>query len=207
MNMNKNAYRHLICIILAAGQSKRMNQSKIILPWVQNTVIENIINAFFDAGVKQIIVVTGGYRELVEEEVSKFRVKTIFNPDYQNGEMNDSLKTGLKEVPPECEAIFVALGDQPEISVDDLQAMIEEHKRNPEKLIIPSYSMRRGHPWLVPSTYFTELRSLKAPETMRDFIQKHEKEIQYFVVKSPAILTDLDTPEDYERLKPKQEEK
>jgi CTP:molybdopterin cytidylyltransferase MocA len=40
---------------------------------------------------------------------------------------------------------------------------------------------------------------------MKTFIQKHEREIEYYLVQKSNILADLDTPEDYQRLKPKKE--
>jgi molybdenum cofactor cytidylyltransferase len=74
---------------------------------------------------------------------------------------------------------------------------------NPNKLIIPSYAYRRGHPWLIPAMYIDEISKIKFPETMKSFIQRHENEIEYYLVKRSNILADLDTPEDYQRLKPK----
>ena len=191
------------CIILAAGQSKRMARSKIVLPWGDKTVIGTIISAFEQAGVKKIVVVTGGYREEVEREITKFNVTSIFNPNFKNGEMSFSLQKGLDEITNEFDGTFVALGDQPDIHPTDIQGLIETGVSHKNSLIIPSYQMRRGHPWLVPSFLFEEIKNIHAPETMRDFIQKHEKDIVYYLVRNSNILADLDTPEDYERLRPK----
>ena len=199
--MNKE--RTYAGIILAAGQSKRMAQSKIVLPWGDKTVIGNILSSFQTAEISHIIVVVGGYRDLVEQEAAKYGVETVYNPDYYNGEMSLSLQTGLKKVEQECDAVFVALGDQPEIDSIDLKGMMTKSNEFPLKIIIPSYSMRRGHPWLVPEIFFEEIMNLRAPETMKTFIQNHEKEIEYYVVQKSNILADLDTPEDYQRLKPR----
>jgi len=195
--------RNLACIILAAGQSSRMTRSKIVLPWGESTVIGTIITSFHRAGIRQIVVVTGGYHELVENEVKRCGAQTVFNPEYANGEMSLSLQTGLGQLEVGYEGIFVALGDQPEIHPDDILGMIKVGEQNPQNLIIPSYAMRRGHPWLVPAQYFSEIRQLHTPDTMKTFIQRHEDEISYYVVKKSNILADLDTPEDYERYRPK----
>ena len=197
------AHRNYSCIILAAGQSKRMGRSKIILPWGNTTVIGSIISSFQRAGIQQLIIVTGGYREQVEAEVHKFGVETVFNPDFSNGEMIRSLQMGLLKLNRDCDGTFIALGDQPELDEVDLMGMMAKGDHLPEKLIIPSYSMRRGHPWLVPAIYFNEINNLSAPDTLKTFIQHHEGEIEYYLVKKAAILTDLDTPEDYQLLKPK----
>lgn len=190
------------CILLAAGKSSRMGQAKMVLPWGRSTVISTILNAYFQAKVDEIVVVTGGYKELVEKEISQLPVKIAFNRDFENGEMADSVKTGLQQLSSDCSAVFIALGDQPKITVQDLLGMMELNLTHPDALIIPSYAMRRGHPWLVPYSMFKELSELHPPKTLRDFINSHEKEILYYLVKESDILTDLDTPEDYRRNKP-----
>jgi molybdenum cofactor cytidylyltransferase len=204
MNELTLAYRNISCIILAAGQSKRMTQSKIILPWGKTTVIGKIITSFRQAGVGEIVVVTGGYHELVEAEVAKCGGKTIFNAEYTNGSMITSLQKGLGLISPKCRSILVALGDQPDIDPLDIKGIIIKSNEYPEKIIIPSYTMRRGHPWLVPVQFSSELLSIQAPATMKTFLQKHENDCEYYVVQRSNILADLDTPEDYEKLKPKE---
>lgn len=190
------------CILLAAGKSSRMGQSKMVLPWGRSTIIGTILNAYLQAKVDEIVVVTGGYKELVEKEISHFPVRIAFNRDFENGEMADSVKTGLKQLSPDCSAVFIALGDQPNISTFDLIGMIEMNLSHPNSLIIPSYAMRRGHPWLVPQSMFQELMDLLPPKTLREFINAHEKEILYYLVKESDVLMDMDTPEDYLRHKP-----
>ena len=199
--MKKNS--NIAAIILAAGESKRMHQSKIVLPWGSGTVITHIISVLRSAGLEDILVVTGGYRELVEREVEKAGGKSVFNPDYQNDEIAISLKIGLNSIRKDkVTGVFLVLGDQPMIFLDDLRGMIDIHKQQPGKLVIPSYSMHRGHPWLIPNKYFNEIAHLNPPDTLRTFIQKNEKDIVYYLVDHPEIMADIDTPEDYTRLLP-----
>jgi molybdenum cofactor cytidylyltransferase len=69
-------------------------------------------------------------------------------------------------------------------------------------LVIPSYQMRRGHPWLVSRSLWNELLELKPPETLRSFLNRHLEDIHYVEVDNAGILLDLDTPGDYEKHKP-----
>jgi molybdenum cofactor cytidylyltransferase len=200
MDSSKNTFS----IILAAGQSKRMKESKIVLPWGSETVISHIITTFQAAGLKEIVVVTGGYKDLVEPEVEKSGARSAFNPEFANDEMSISLKTGLRCINLEkYSGGFIALGDQPNIFADDLEKMINLHIMKPGKIIIPSFNMRRGHPWLIPQVFFRELIELCPPETMRTFLKRHENDIEYVLVERAEILSDMDTPQDYEQLKPK----
>lgn len=190
-------------IVLAAGQSKRMKQSKIVLPWGSKTIIATIINSFQQVGIDDIVVVTGGYQKLVEEEVFRSGARVSFNPNFENDEMIFSLQVGLNSINKQSLAAFVALGDQPDLSLSDLHKMLELFEQNPLKIIIPSFNMHRGHPWLVPQIYFPQLLQITPPDTMRTFLNNNEKNLQYYLTESSAILTDLDTPEDYAKLKPK----
>jgi molybdenum cofactor cytidylyltransferase len=193
----------ITAIILAAGESKRMHFCKIVLPWEGDTIISHIISVLKETGIDEIVVVTGGYRELVEPEVTKSRARSVYNPDYHNDEMIISLNVGLSTVDFErFSGFFFALGDQPMIFADDLRKLMDKHRAEPEKIIIPSYNLRRGHPWLIPTRYVEELKQLRPPETLRAFLKRHEIEIEYVLVDNPGILGDIDTPEEYQRNKP-----
>ena len=56
----------IAALILAAGQSKRMGQPKMLLPWGETTVLETVIATYRAAGIDNILVITGGAREQVE---------------------------------------------------------------------------------------------------------------------------------------------
>jgi molybdenum cofactor cytidylyltransferase len=141
---------------------------------------------------------------LVEPEVRYAGARSVFNPDFQNDEMTVSLKIGLTSIDfKDYSGFFFALGDQPMILTRDLRKLIKSHQKNPGGILFPSYKMRRGHPWFIPSRFVDELKRLTPPETLRTFIKRHESEIEYVVVDNPGILGDIDTPEDYHKLKPK----
>jgi molybdenum cofactor cytidylyltransferase len=195
-----------ICtIVLAAGQSKRMGCCKQVLPWGKETIITHIISIIKQSTSGEIIVVTGGYRDKVEAAVSKSGVRVIFNPDYDNDDMVLSLQIGLRAaIQAKCGGCLVALGDQPNIVAVDLRKMVGRYADRSNKIIMPSFEMRRGHPWLIPCKFFNELMELQPPQTMRDFLMKHEQDIEYVLSENPDILCDIDTPEDYERLRPKE---
>jgi molybdenum cofactor cytidylyltransferase len=64
--------------------------------------------------------------------------------------------------------------------------------------------MRRGHPWLIARSLWSEILDLKQPASPRDFLTRHADEIHYINVDTPSVLADLDTPEDYEKSRPTQ---
>jgi molybdenum cofactor cytidylyltransferase len=190
-------------IVLAAGLSSRMGQPKMTLPWGETTVIGRVVDVLAEAGSSEIIVVTGGAHTEVVEVLRGREVHTIFNPKYQSGEMLDSIQVGMSVLGKDVGAAVIALGDQPQIQVGVVRSVIRRYQSKKPALVIPSFEMRRGHPWLVERSLWQEILDLDSFQTMRDFIEHNRQRIDYVNVDTPSVLQDLDTPEDYERHKPK----
>jgi molybdenum cofactor cytidylyltransferase len=196
----------MICaIILAAGQSKRMGQPKMLLPWGKSTVIEHVISTFLNAGIEDVTVITGGARDQVEGAIGPYPVRKIHNQEYAAGEMLSSIQLGLRALPSQAQAGLIGLGDQPQVQERNVRLIREAYRDGKSGLIVPSFQMRRGHPWLVARPFWGEILELKSPESPRDFLNRHANEIHYVSVDSPSILADLDTLEDYRNSRPKEE--
>jgi molybdenum cofactor cytidylyltransferase len=190
----------IAAIVLAAGASQRMGRAKMTLPFHENTVIGTILTTLKHAEIDPLIVVIGGAKEQVEAALSDlpFAVTFAHNPDFESTEMLDSLKIGMEILPEDADAFLIVLGDQPQIQLDVVRAILEKYRSSGQDLIIPSYQMRRGHPWLVGKSLWPALSSLSVDQTMRDFLRQQQDRIHYLVVDTPSILQDMDTPEDYQ---------
>lgn len=185
-------------LILAAGESKRMGQSKMLLPWGNRTVLEQVISVFSGAGITDILVVTGGARSQVEAILARYQVRTIYNEGYETGEMLSSLQCGLRHLAGgDAAAALVGLGDQPQVQERSVRLVCETFMQTRSPLVIPSYQMRRGHPWLVSRPLWGDLLQMNSSQTPRDFLDTHASYIHYVDVETASILADLDTPEDY----------
>lgn len=191
----------ITALILAAGQSKRMGQPKMLLPWGEMTVLEKVIATFKAAGIEDVLVITGGDRERVEALVGD-AARTLFNPGYAEGEMLSSVQAGLAGLKPEVGAVLIGLGDQPQIRVRTVRLVVEEYSKTEASLVVPSFQMRRGHPWLVARRHWDEILHIQPPASLRDFLNRHASEIQYVDIDHSSILQDLDTPEDYLKSRP-----
>jgi molybdenum cofactor cytidylyltransferase len=216
-----NIKMKISAIILAAGQSKRMGQPKMLLPWGKTTVLGQVIETVQRAGVDDILVVTGGVQDEIMRIVTQYSIRSTHNPDYASGEMLSSLQTGLRTLtlpPPSlrdtspifCEngggreggTALICLGDQPQVQEGSVRAVVSRFIETGASLVVPSFQMRRGHPWLVARPLWDEILQMKSPQSPRDFLNRHASEIEYVEVDNPSILADLDTFEDYLKSRP-----
>lgn len=214
---------NISAIILAAGKSRRMGQNKLLMPWGDTTVLENVIQIIQNAGIQDIVVIT-----------NSDTAKAIKNNDIRIGinssddEMLSSIQLGLQVLTPsqpppnplsefeefsifsvadlgevpKAEGALIVLGDQPQIEEKSVRSVCEAFEKNKSNLVVPSYQMRRGHPWLIARPLWDEFLNMQSPESPRDFLNKHKNEIEYVMIDSPSILQDIDTPEDYLKFKP-----
>lgn len=187
----------IAALILAAGQSRRMGKPKMLLPWGTNTILGQVIQEFQAAGVNDIIVVTGGDRPEVERVAEASSARTVFNAAYASEEMLSSLQIGLRSMASGADAAMVALGDQPQIQRQTIERIAQYYAERGASVIVPSYRMRRGHPWLVARERWDDILRMQAPQTPRDFLNQNADSIRYLLVDTPTILQDIDTPQDY----------
>lgn len=192
----------ITALILAAGQSKRMGQPKMLLSWGEATVLEQVIATFKAAGIDDLLVVTGGVREQVEALVGNSAC-TVFNPNFVEGEMLSSVQAGLAGLKPETEAVLIGLGDQPQVQERSVRLVLDEYRKSKASIVVPSFRMRRGHPWLVARTHCSEILGMQSPtSSLRDFLNNHQDEIRYVEFDNDSILQDMDTPKDYLKSRP-----
>jgi len=193
---------NISAVILAAGKSIRMGQPKMLMPWGNTTVLGKVIETIQQAGMEDILVVTGGARNEVENVAEKHNARVTHNKDYANGEMLESIQLGLQGQKAKSEAALICLGDQPQIEEGSVRKVCAAFRQNASRIVVPSYQMRRGHPWLIARELWGDVLKLRSPESMRDFLNTHKDNIFYVEHDSPSILQDLDTPADYLKYKP-----
>ena len=103
---------------------------------------------------------------------------------------------------PGTEAALIGLGDQPQVQERSVRAILDEFRKSRAALIVPSYQMHRGHPWLVTRSYWAEILRMQPPASLREFLNRHADAIHYVEIGNSSIVQDLDTPEDYLKNRP-----
>lgn len=189
----------IAAIVIAGGLSTRMGACKQLLPYRQHTVIEQIVSVLLQCPLNEVVVVTGHERQAVEAKLAAWSVRSVYNSDYQAGEMLSSIQCGLAALDSKCHAAMLVLVDQPQLEASVVRQLIEAYQAGSGNLIIPSFQMRRGHPIIIDQTYWPEILALTSDQSLRDVITLHADTIHYIVVETDSVLRDIDTPEEYQQ--------
>ncbi|MBS3815170.1 MAG: nucleotidyltransferase family protein [Hadesarchaea archaeon] len=185
-------------VILAAGESSRMGEPKLLLEIKGELVIKRLINVF-EGIVDKKVVVLGHEPENLIPIINKSNAEWVINEDYKEG-MSSSFKTGVSALEG-CDAAFLVLGDQPIIRKDYLKKAVNAWKKS-AKMVSPIHNGKKGHPVLFDQSLFNEILALNKDETVRKVIHAHDDEHE-LIESGEWAITDFDTPEDYERVKKK----
>lgn len=173
-----------------------MGRQKLLLPWDDKTVLGKVLETLQNAGVEDMIIVTNSE---IANSISNHQFPIALNDD---GEMLASIQCGLRAVKPSAEAALICLGDQPQMEAGSVSTVCRAYLKSRSRLVVPSYQMRRGHPWLAARAIWDEILVMEEGQSMRKFMNAHSNEIEYVNLDTPTIFQDLDTPDDYLKYKP-----
>jgi molybdenum cofactor cytidylyltransferase len=186
-------------IILAAGASTRMGHAtqKPLLTWRGEPFIRHVARTALGAGLSPIVIVAGAHTPEIRAVVADLPVTLIYNPDWEAGQ-STSVRCGLQALPDTIGSAVFLLADQPQIPIELVKALREQHARALNPIVAPLIDDRRGNPVLFDRVTFADLLSLTGDVGGRAVFARHP--IAYVPWHNANLLLDVDTPEDYRRL-------
>ncbi len=191
--MNEQIYG----LVLAAGMARRMGSTKQLLPFGDRTVLQTVIDTLSGADLAGVVVVLGHDADAVRESLRGWPVLCCVNDAYREG-MFSSVLCGLHHLPADADAVLIALGDQPQIELRVVQAVVRAYREGDRGIVIPISGGKRGHPVLINlSRYRDEILALAGDEGLKPVMRGHPQDTREVPVDDEGILRDLDTPEDY----------
>ncbi len=195
----KDKQSGVAAVVLAAGMSRRMGTPKQLLRIGGETILERTLKNVRASNVGEIILVLGHAVEDVQRTITTEGLKVVVNLEYQQG-LGTSLSSGLAAVEPGAAAALIILADQPWVSSETLNRLIECHQQRKPQIIVPTYRKFRGNPVLLDRSVFQEMRALKGDVGCRAIFGNHTEGICKMPVDDPGILLDIDSRDDLEKL-------
>ncbi len=190
----------IAAIILAAGASTRMGECKQLLPIGGQPMVRRVTGAVCAADLAQVVMVLGAHAEAVGQAVAGLPVELVLNERWPEG-MTSSLHAGLRALRPEIKAALVVLADQPGLTAELIRTLADRYHTTGAPVIAPFYQEQRGQPVLFDRALFPALLAAGDGQSRREIIARHWDQMARVQVEDPAILCDIDTRQDYEKVR------
>jgi molybdenum cofactor cytidylyltransferase len=190
-------------VVPAAGNSTRMGRPKLLLPWTDGTVIEHCLAAWRAGGVTEVIVVVSPADCQLARVVQTTGARVVIPPQ-PPPDMKSSVRHGLQFVeaslhPDPGDAWLLAPADMPLLPARVVSMLLHEHQRSGAEILVPRHRGRRGHPVLFPWSLAVRLEALAADQGINAIVRAGPTRM--VDTDEHDILADLDTPDDYQRLR------
>jgi molybdenum cofactor cytidylyltransferase len=185
-------------VILAAGQSTRMERPKPLLEVGTETFLERTIRMLKFGGCRYIIAVVNSNDEWIQRLADATGAAIVVN-DNPESQQIDSLRLGVRALPPDWEAVAVLPVDVPLIADSTVKTLLDVVRAERPALTLPFHNGVAGHPVVLGRELESDILDKQWEEGVRSIIMSHARTIREVKVVDPAILIDIDSKEDYWR--------
>lgn len=185
-------------LLLAAGASVRLGRPKQLLRFRGKTLLEHSVSAALAADATHRLVVLGARFEQILPETQP--IESIVNTDWAEG-MASSVRLGLRcllDKDPELPAVAVMLCDQPFVTPELLNQLLDTQQQTAAPIVASAYGDTLGVPAVFARETFPQLLSLQGDRGAKTIFPDYAGRIAS--VPFPEGSMDIDTLEDYNRL-------
>jgi molybdenum cofactor cytidylyltransferase len=185
-------------VILAAGNSSRMGETKQLMKYKGKTFLQHIIGEAKNANLEPVICITGFQSDLIRENITGMGVSVVYNARWPEG-MGSGIVAGINQLLLwEVDAVILAVSDQPYVSSRLFETMQQLKNQSGKGIIACSYAGILGTPVLFGNVYFSQLKSLDGNQGAKNIVKANLSDVCPVEFEKGNI--DIDTKEDYEHL-------
>lgn len=189
-------------LVLSGGASTRMGSPKALLRLGDRTFLARIVGTLLDAGVPEVIVVTGPHHDAIAAEAEgwppAWPVRLVRN-DAPGADQASSIRAGLALVDrPGVGGVIVTLVDHPLVAADTVTRLLAAFADGHPPVARPRVRGRHGHPVVFGREAFDALRA-PSPDGAKSVLRRFAGRQRWVDVEDEGVVLDIDTPADYER--------
>ena len=190
-------------MIPAAGESRRMGHPKLLLPWRDSTVLQCVLAVWKASDVcATVLVVRPEDTQLAE--IGRHMDVDVVVPEVAPSEMKLSVQVALDYIgrryrPVDADTWLLCPADVPNVTQQTIRKVLTLRADSAADIVVPVFGGCRGHPVAFSWRLARDVEHFGAAEGVNALLNRHV--VTCCEINDPAILEDLDTPEDYERLK------
>ena len=186
-------------ILLAAGQSKRMNGENKLTKEIQGIpIIKLAVINILARSINELIIVLGHQKEIIEILIDKNKkIKFVFNKNFESG-MASSIKTGLNHLSEKTEAFFICLADMPMVNHDIYNQLIKS--KDSKEIIVPTYKGQQGNPVLFDKSMKEKVLDIKGDVGAKKILELNKDKILNLEINDQSITKGFDTQDNFNSL-------
>jgi molybdenum cofactor cytidylyltransferase len=179
-------------IVLAAGSGSRFGGTKQLVEVDGRPLVLHAVSALRDAGVDEIVVVTGHDADAVEAALPA-EARAVRNAAYRDGQAT-SLAAALHALDDATDGAVVLMADQPGVTAEDVGALITGFRSTRARIVRLRYADGPG-PALLSREIHAEAGHLHGDAGARVLIASHPEWVEEIEIDRPAPR-DIDLPDD-----------
>lgn len=195
-----NIHENMGAVILAAGSSSRLGRPKQLVNFKGKPLLQHTIDCIDDFEFNPSLLVLGANRDEILANTNTQSNTVVINDDWSEG-IASSIRKGLKkslELNPSMKQILYLLSDQPYVSSDIIQRLIDSHFTGSHTITACTYNNNIGVPAIFDESLFPKLMTLKGDTGAKKIMMQHRRDVQIISFDEGAF--DVDTEEDVEKL-------
>ena len=209
--------RPIAATVLAAGLGHRLgSRPKATLEIDGRSLLERLTAALRGAGIEDIGVVIGPYREALVPLAAACGLRVLAHPQPHTSLIDSQrlalaahvagagLAVGADEGPREAGAdLLLVVADLPLLAAAHVVPMLQAWRQRPLGIdaMMPRVAGVRGHPVLLSWQAVERIIATPRELDIRDWLAAHPAAVEAFPASDPAYVTDVDTPADVDRLR------
>lgn len=182
-----------------------MGRPKLLLPLGDKTVIARLLDALDRPDIVERFVVVRPDDERLRAEAAASGA-TVVQPQVAPPDMRTSVSEALAEIrrrhtPSAEDGWLLTPADHPMLEPRILDRLLQRWTQSECDILVPTFNKRRGHPVLFRWALTDEIATIPPDKGLNWLLQSKQDDVLEVAVDDPSVVTDLDTPADYEVLK------
>lgn len=194
MNRRENC---LGIVLLGAGNSKRFGGRKQFYKINGEMMYVHILNKLKQLPNTKRVLVT--QFEEMKEQADGFFV--VMNDHPEEG-ISRSIRLGIASLMEQKDSlcgVMFAVCDQPYLSMESIEKLVEEYRKSEKKIACLSFKDVMGNPVIFHPDYLEELNSLLGDTGGKKVLKEHMDEVLFVKAKEAKELFDIDEKQDIEK--------
>ena len=181
-------------VVLAAGTGSRFGGTKQLVVVDGKPLAQHAIDALAEAGVDEIVVVTGHDAVKVASALSlPSNARIVWNKAYRDGQAT-SLAAALHALDDDSEAAVILMADQPGVTADVIRSLVARFRATRKQVVRAMYNDGPG-PSLLSREIYAEAGHLHGDVGARILIASHPEWVEEVSIDADAPK-DIDIPDD-----------